>query len=123
MKNLIRIILGTMLIPTLAVFGQTNSARNYKMPVQERIQVKTQEIAINKKNASVSNSFDSPQNYKHQVFNRENGIQDLLVLRNNTLNVQPGINPLESSRNYKSAVFSKIVQKEISKDQLADIKE
>jgi hypothetical protein len=57
------------------------------------------------------------------VFNRENGNQDLLVLRNNTLNVQPGINPLESSRNYKSAVFSKIVQKEISKDQLADIKE
>ena len=123
MKNLIRIVLGTMLIPTIAVFGQTNSARNYKMPVQERKEVKTQKIAINKNSGSDLSSFDSPQNYKHQAFNRKKENQDLLVLRKNTVNVEPGINPLESTRNYKSAVFTKTVQKEINKEQLAVIKE
>jgi hypothetical protein len=123
MKNLIRIVLGTMLIPTVAVFGQTNSIRNYKLPVQERKEVKTQEIAINKNSGSDLSSFDSPQNYKHQAFNRKKENQDLLVLSKNTVNVQPEINPLESIRNYKSAVFSKTVQKENSKEQLAVIKE
>lgn len=123
MKNLIRIVLGTMLIPTAAVFGQTNSIRNYKLPVQERKEVKTQEIAINKNSGSDLSSFDSPQNYKHQSFNRKKENQDLLVLSKNTVNVQPEINPLESIRNYKSAVFSKTVQKENSKEQLAVIKE
>ena len=123
MKNLIRIVLGTMLIPTVTVFGQTNSVRNYKMPVQDRKEVKTQDIAINKSNASVTNSFDSPQNYKHQVFNKNQENQDLLVLRTSTEKGQTGINPLESIRNYKSPVFSKTIQKEISKEQLAVVKE
>lgn len=123
MKNLIAIVLGTLLIPSISVFGQTNSVRNYKMPVQDRKVVKTQEIAINKSNASVSNSFDSPQNYKHQVFNKNQENQDLLVLRTSTEKVQTGINPLESPRNYKSPVFSRAVQKEINKEQLAVIKE
>ncbi len=123
MKNLIAIVIGTLLVPAISVFGQTNSVRNYKMPVQNRIVVKTQEIAINKSNASVSNSFDSPQNYKHQVFNKNQENQDLLVLRTSTEKVQTGINPLESIRNYKSPVFSRVVQKEINKEQLAVIKE
>lgn len=123
MKNLIAIVLGTLLVPAISVFGQTNSVRNYKMPVQNRKVVKTQEIAINKSNASVSNSFDSPQNYKHQVFNKNQENQDLLVLRTSTEKVQTGINPLESIRNYKSPVFSRVVQKEINKEQLAVIKE
>lgn len=105
MKNLIAIVLGTLLVPSISVFGQTNSVRNYKMPVQDRKVVKTQEIAINKSNALVSNSFDSPQNYKHQVFNKNQENQDLLVLRTSTEKVQTGINPLESTRNYKSPVF------------------
>ncbi len=123
MKNLIAIVLGTLLVPAISVFGQTNSVRNYKMPVQNRKVVKTQEIAINKSNASVSNSFDSPQNYKHQVFNKNQENQDLLVLRTSTEKVQTGINPLESIRNYKSPVFSRVVQKEINKEQIAVIKE
>lgn len=123
MKNLIRIVLGTMLIPTVTVFGQTNSVRNYKMPVQDRKEVKTQDIAINKSNASVTNSFDSPQNYKHQVFNKNQENQDLLVLRSSTGKGQTGINPLESIRNYKSPVFSRTIQKEINKEQLAVVKE
>lgn len=123
MKNLIAIVLGTLLVPSISVFGQTNSVRNYKMPVQDRKVVKTQEIAINKSNALVSNSFDSPQNYKHQVFNKNQENQDLLVLRTSTEKVQTGINPLESPRNYKSPVFSRAVQKEINKEQLAVIKE
>lgn len=123
MKNLIAIVLGTLLVPSISVFGQTNSVRNYKMPVQDRKVVKTQEIAINKSNALVSNSFDSPQNYKHQVFNKNQENQDLLVLRTSTEKVQTGINPLKSTRNYKSPVFSRAVQKEINKEQLAVIKE
>jgi hypothetical protein len=123
MKNLIAIVLGTLLVPSISVFGQTNSVRNYKMPVQDRKVVKTQEIAINKSNASVSNSFDSPQNYKHQVFNKNQENQDLLILRTSTEKVQTGINPLESPRNYKSPIFSRAVQKEINKEQLAVIKE
>ena len=123
MKKLIGIVLGTMLIPTVAVFGQTNSARNYKMPVQARKEVKTQDIAINKSNAAVSNSFDSPQNYKHQVFNKNQVPQDLLVLRNNTEKVDAGINPLESSRNYKSPVISKSFLRDTSNVQLASVKE
>ncbi|MDP1813068.1 MAG: hypothetical protein Q8K92_01325 [Leadbetterella sp.] len=123
MKNLIAIVLGTLLVPSISVFGQTNSVRNYKMPVQDRKVVKTQEIAINKSNALVSNSFDSPQNYKHQVFNKNQENQELLVLRTSTEKVQTGINPLESTRNYKSPVFSRAVQKEINKEQLAVIKE
>jgi len=119
MKNLINIILSAMLIPSLAVFGQTNSVRNYKMPVQDRKGVKTQDVAINKNNSSISNSFDSPQNYKHQVFAKNHENHDLLVLQNNTEKVKAGNNPLESSRNYKSSVFSKKVNKEIDKEQLA----
>jgi hypothetical protein len=123
MKNLIGIILGTMLIPTMAVFGQSHSVRNYKMPVQDRKEVKRQDVAINKNNESISNAFDSPQNYKHQVFNKNQDNQDLLVLKTNTENARPGFNPLESNRNYKSPVFSKTVQKEINKEQLASVKE
>lgn len=123
MKNLIAIVLGTLLVPTISVFGQTNSVRNYKMPVQDRKVVKTQDIAINKSNASVTNSFDSPQDYKHQVFNKNQENQDLLVLRTSTEKVQTGINPLESIRNYKSPLFSRTFQKEINKEQLAVVNE
>lgn len=117
MKNLIGIVLGTMLIPTVAVFGQTQSVRNYKMPVQDRKEVKRQDVAINKNNESISNAFDSPQNYKHQAFNKNQENHDLLVLKTNTEKARPSSNPLESSRNYKSPVFSKAVQKEINKKQ------
>jgi hypothetical protein len=123
MKNLISIVLGTILVPTIAVFGQTSSVRNYKMPVQDRKVVKTQDIAINKSNVAVSNSFKSPQNYKHQVFSKNQVPQDLLVLRFNAGNkAEEGINPLESNRNYKSPVFSKTSQRDTSNVQLATLK-
>lgn len=123
MKSLFGIIAGAVILSSVTAFGQTDPSRNYKTPVQDRRVVKNQEVAINKKNVGFTSSFDSPQNYKHQVFNKNQESQDLLVLSNSTEKVQTGMNPLESNRNYKSPNFTKVIQKETNKGQLASVKE
>lgn len=108
MKNLLSIVSGTILLSSSTVFGQTDPSRNYKMPAHDRQVVKKQDIVVNKNNVSFANSFDSPQNYKHQVFKKKQNASDFIVMKNLTEQAESEFNPHQSNRNYKTQTFGKV---------------
>jgi hypothetical protein len=121
MKNLI-IITGVFVLSSITLLAQNDPSRNYKMPAQDRKVVKNQDVAINKKNVSFVNTFEAPQNYKHQGFTKKQENQELVVLNSRTDSAEQGINPLESNRNYKSQGISKVINKETNNERLATTK-